>query len=246
MSIFSSMFGGGSNQQQQPPASQQQPPQGQQSNGQPGQTNPPAQQSANPAAPTNVNGSNTPPDPTAVYAKMWENNPNKPDAAPSLRIDDKVLNEVSSSLKFSRNAPPELLQKAMSGDMASMMEMMDWTAQQAYKHAMQHQSVLTDQFVGQREDFQQKGFGKAVQQELTMNNLFAGESGKALPDYAKRQFSDAAKRFAAANPDASPQEVADATKEYFRNMAALAGGGTPTQQQEQKPAPMDWDKWASS
>jgi hypothetical protein len=246
MGIFDTMFGGN----KQPAQGQQQPPQGQQApTGQQGQTNPPAQQSANPAAPTNVDGSNTPADPTAVYAKMWENSTNKPDVAPSLRIDGKVLDDVSSSLKFSRNAPPELMQKAMSGDMQSMVDLMEWNAQQAYKHAMQHQSALTDQFVGQREEFQQKGFGKAVQQELTMNSLFGGETGKALPDYAKRQFSDAAKRFAAANPDASPQEVAEATKEYFRNMASLAGGSPSNgQQQEQntQARTVDWDSWADS
>lgn len=248
MGVFSSMFGGGSSgqSQQQPPQGQQQPPQ-QQQNSQP-PTNSPAPTSDNPAAPTNVNGSNVPADPTAVYAKMWENSTGKPNTAPSLHIDDKVLDQVAGGMKFTQKAPPELMQKAMTGDMTAMMEMMDWTAQQAYRSAMAHQSALTNQFVGQREEFQQKGFGKAVQQELTMNSLFASETGKPLPDYAKRQFSDAAKRYSEANPDATPQEVAAATKDYFRNMAALAGGAPSDSQQQQntQQAAIDWDKWADS
>lgn len=250
---FLSMFGGSSNQNQnqgqpqQPNGGQQPNPQGQQGQlqGQPNQ----GQQGPNPSSHSQVSNSDVMGNPADMYAKMWENNPNKTEA-PRLKIDGKVLDEVSGKMDFMQGIPQELMQKATSGDVQSLIQMMGMVAQKAYRSSIEHGSVLTDTFVDQRDAFRDQSTGSAVREELLMQDLFKGADGKPLPTYAKKQIADIAKRLQQANPDASPQEIAESARNYVKEMAKMMSGESSSGSEEQsgmggnKAASMDWDKWA--
>ena len=247
MGILSSLFGSSDNQQQNNQQNQQgnqQGPQGQQQ----GQGNQ-QQQGPNPSSHSQVSGTDTIPDPTAIYSKMWENNPNKTEA-PRLKIDGKVLDEVSGKMDFMQGIPQDLMQKATSGDVNSLIQLMGMVSKNTYRASIEHGSALTDSFVGQRDAFRDQSTGSAVREELLMQDLFKGADGKPLPTYAKKQIADIAKRLQQANPDASPQEIAQSARNYVSEMAKMMSGESSQGSEEQpngggnKAPAMDWDKWA--
>lgn len=237
MSILANMFGTKQPQQQQP----QQPTQGAQG-GQP----------ANPAAPANPGsgnpndkneGTNTVVDPLAAYAKMFDNNTNKqPDAAPTLTLDPEVLNKVSGSMDFMKGVDPALMQRATGGDMTAMFELMNHVGRSAYRTSLEHGGAVTDKFVGAREAHFAKNIPGQVRNELTLNSL-AGPGGASSP-VAKKQLVEIAQRMAAANPDASPADVAASAKQYIADLYNATHPADPASQPTTAGA-VDWDKWLS-
>lgn len=249
MGVFDKFFGGSGQQQTQ----QQQQPNGQPpAQGQPNQQQSQGSQGAqgnNPVAHSNVNNPDPIPDPSALYAKMWENKTDQSEA-PRLRLEGNVLDEVSGKMDFMRDAPQELVQKATSGDVQSLMQLMGWVSQRTYRASIEHSSALTDSFVSQRDAYNAKGTGSAVRSELLMQNLAVGKDGKPLPDYAKKQIADIAKRMQASYPDATPQEIAQSVREYVQGIAGMVSGDPQESNQKQQPSAdqgaFDWDKWANT
>jgi len=234
------------------PVQQQQPAQNNQSQQQPGGgqgPNSPAQQSVqgtqpngNPTPNSNVNGSNQAVDPMAAYATMFTNDPNKQgEAAPSFSIDGKVLDTVTGQLDFTKNVPPDLMQKAMGGDMKSFMDIMNHVGREAYRNSLTHSSAMTDKFVGMREEYNGKRLPSLVREELTMGEITGG-AGTQSP-IVRQQLVEIAKKYQAANPDASPQQVAAAAKQYVADLyGALNPNANQPQQNTQNQA-VDWDKY---
>lgn len=206
----------------------------------------PAAPSPNPGAPTNVDGSNTPADPTALYAKMWENGTSPSNEPPALKYDPKVLDQVSGSMDFMKGIDPALMQKATSGDISALMQVIQQSNQQAYRASLEHNGAVVDNFIGRREQHLSKGLPELVRGELTRGALFdGGEGGSQLPAFAKQQLADTAKRIAAAHPDASPQQVAAAARKYFTDMNdAVNQPAASKKQNDGAPGTFDWDSWA--
>jgi len=219
--------GGGTPQGSQQPAQQSQ--QGQQPNG-------------NPTPNSNINGSNQAVDPMAAYATMFTNDPNKQgDVAPSFSIDPKVLDTVTGQMDFMQGVDPQLMQKAMSGDMQSFMDIMNHVGRQSYRQSLQHSSSLTDKFVGMREEFSGKKLPGMVRQELTLGEI-TGNSGTTSAT-ARQQLVEIAKRYQAANPDASPQQVAAAAKQYVADLYNSINPENNQQQQNNQSQGTNWDEY---
>lgn len=216
------------------------------------QTDPNAgkQPNGQPTPNSNVNGSNEIPDPMAAYAKMWDTPQGQQDAPPSLNLDSKILDQVAGNMDFMQGVDPELMQKAQTGDMQAIMQMMNAVARNAYRTSLQHSSALTDKFVGVREESFSKRVPNVVREELTLNTLNGGDTSGMSPT-ARKQLAVIAKQFQAQNPDASPSEVAAAAKKYVSDLymqlnPQAAGGQAAGGSQQQSNEPFDWDKWADS
>lgn len=220
MSMFSSMFAP-------KPAASQVP--------QPAQA--PAQGA--PAAPQGQmpGSSQTPPNPLDAYAKIFEPAKDAPETPPTFSIDPKTLNDVSGSLDFTKSVNPELMQKAMTGDAQSMIQMMNMVGQQAYQAALSHSSSLTDRFVGARSEFDKKQIGSGVKKELTSQAL------SSIPNYShpvvRNQLNMLAGQIAAANPEYAPEQVAQTAQKMLQDLASAI---SPQQQQEdsQQSKETDW------
>lgn len=197
-----------------------------------------------PAGDTQNNQSNNNPDPSAMFAKMWDNANKQVDAPPSLKMDDKILGEVAGSLDFMKSAPPELVQKALKGDVESLMGLLAHQGREIYATTMRHSAAVTDAFGAQQTKYQQDKFSQGVRKELTMSNLFEGMEGK-VPDFAKSQLTDIATRFQSANPDASPAEVRAAVKDYVNMIAGIANPSKSNASSQANQEGTDWDAWAS-
>ena len=211
-----------------------------------------SQQPSGQQVPNNkVNGTNEPTDPLAAYQGMWNNNPNQQqqDQVPSFNLDDKVVGQVASSLDFMQGVDPAVMQKAQTGDMQAIMELINHAGRQAYSMSLRHGSALTDKFVGMREEHFSKRVPNVVRDELTMGAL-GGNDGAKMSPVARKQLAEIAKKYQQANPDASPQEVAAAARKYvedlYSHLNPQASQANQQGGQQQSTEPFDWDKWADS
>lgn len=190
--------------------------------------------------PSGQQGENT--DPFAKFSKMYDN-PSNPEAPPSFSLDDKILSEVAGSQDFMKGINPELMQKATSGDVNALLEIVHNVGRNAYKASLSHTGKLTEGFVSSRESFNEKGFGKKVRGELTANAL-AGTPSFQNP-VVRKQLIKIAEGLQAQHPDAAPEEIANMAKEF---VAELSKAIMPAQQgqgqgNQGSPDEVDYNKW---
>lgn len=198
------------------------------------------------------NGSNDNQDPLAAYSKLWENAAGgNSEVAPVFNLDPKILNDVTSTQKFTEGVNPELVQRATSGDMNAMMEVINSVAQNAYKASLSHGSHLTGKFVEARSAYDSRKTAPQVKSQLVSQAL------SSMPNYnhpaVKKQVDSVAEGIQRQNPDATPDQVAKMTKEYFTAMmmatglipASNQGNGNGNQGQGQQGVSTDWENWLS-
>lgn len=190
-----------------------------------------------------VPGSNeTPENPLDIYSKMFENAAKNSDIqAPDFSLDPKVVNEVSSKLDFTKEVSPELMEKALGGDTKALLSVIQQTSQNAYKAALQHGTALTDTFVKQRSDYDQKTINSGVRRELTSHAL--SEAPNFNHPVVRQELNRVAAQFAKANPDASPQEIAKSAQQYLTDLSSALN---PSAKPAQAEGEMDWAKYLNS
>lgn len=197
-----------------------------------------------------VNGNNQNPEnktqvnPLDSFSKMWDTPTTESDVTPSFTLDPKVLDTVSSQQDFMKGIPPELMQRAQGGDFNAMMEIMQHTTRNAYKSALEHSGLLTDKFVGAREAHNEKGFSRKVKGELTQGELAN------TPNYShptvRKQLTDIASKLQAQHPDASPQEIAQMSKDYLQELVNAINPPKDEAITNATKGPTDWDAyWAA-
>lgn len=189
----------------------------------------------------NPNGINTPVNPMDAYANMFASKADDgSNAPPSLSLSDEALGKVLPSLNFSQDVPQELMDKALTGDAKSLIEIMTHVSRNAYKTSMQHNAAVTNQFVSSRSDYDLKnGVSNQVRSGLTAQEL------STIPNYShpvvRVEVDRVANAFQAQHPDASPQQVAQATSKYF---ADLTAGMQPVDTNAAKPkGTTDWGNY---
>lgn len=191
------------------------------------------QQPGQPGQPNNPNAKvNEPANPLDVYSKMFDN-PSNTEAAPSFSIDPKVMDQVVGSQDFMQGVDPELMQKATSGDTQALLQLINHSTRNAYRAAIEHGGVLTDKFVGAREQHSQKGFSSRVKQELTTNAL--SKTPNFQHPVVRKQLTEVAQRLQSQHPDASPEEIAEMSKDYLTQLAGALNPEDPSKKGGNKP-----------
>lgn len=204
------------NQQQQPANNQQQNNQQQQNPA--GKANEPGNNGGgNQGNPDPNAGTNKPADPWSNYSKMFDNSTTEADTPPAFNIDPKTLSDVASQQDFMKGLDPELMQRATSGDMSAMMEIMHNVSRNAYRTSIEHSGLLTDKFVGAREAHSAKGLGSRVKQELTDSHLANTPNFK--HPVVRQQLKEVATRLQRQHPDASAEEIAQMSRDYITQLA---------------------------
>lgn len=161
-------------------------------------------------------GSNVQVNPLDAYTKLFDNTNKNTEVAPVFSLDPKVLGEVSASMDFTQGISPELMQQAQGGDTKALIQMMQHVGRQAYQSAMNHNTTLTDKFVGARSAYDLKSVGSKVKSELTSSAL-AGAPNANHP-VVKQELTRIANALQAEHPDSSPQQIAEAAQKYFADM----------------------------
>ena len=179
--------------------------------------------------------------PLDIYAETFENARKSSDIqAPSFKLDSKVLNDVSKTMDFTKGIAPDLLEKALGGDVKALMGVMQAVGQNSYSASLEHATALTDTHLGQRAEFESARVNKGVRSQLTNDAL------SSTPNYdhpvVKQELNRVANQFAAANPDASPAQIAKAAQKYMTDLH-MAMNPSKTAEQQQKDGEMDWSKY---
>ena len=182
--------------------------------------------------------------PLDVYKKMFENNTSSELEAPSFKLDPKVLGDVSSKMDFTRGIQQETLQKATSGDVSALMDIIKKVGQNSYRAAIEHNTALTDTFINQRGDFENKKLERGVKQQLTSSAL--SETANYNHPVIKAELNRVANQFSSSNPDASPQEIAKAAKKYIDDLYTAMNPSTKKDGDNSEEGEMDWSKYLSA
>lgn len=183
------------------------------------------------------------PNPLDIYKQMLENaGKDSGNTAPSFSIDPKILDDVAGSMDFTQGVSKELMEKAGTGDVASMMELIQATSRNAYKAALSHQAKLTDTHLAQRSTFDTTKIDGRIRAGLV------GAQLSSVANYshpvARQELNRAAEAYATAHPDASPQQVAAAAHQYLTDLASALNPTTTVAGKDSKGDNLEMD-WAS-
>lgn len=183
--------------------------------------------------------------PLDIYSKMFDNAANNSDIqAPTFKLDPKVLGDVSSKMDFTRGINQEILSKATNGDVSALMDIIKTVGQNAYKASLEHSTSLTDTFLTQRGEFEGKQVAKGVKNQLTSNEL------SNAPNYShpvvKAELNRVAAQMSAANPDASPQEIAKAAQQYINDLSSALNPKTSSNSPSNGNGDFDWTKYLTN
>lgn len=184
--------------------------------------------------------------PLDIYKQMWEDaGKGSTIKAPEFKLDAEAVGKVASNMDFTKGLDAELLTKATGGDVNSLLEIIKKVGQNSYRAAIEHSSSLTDTFISKRSDYERSQINDGVREQLTTSAL-ANTPNFSHP-VIKQELTRIAKGFASANPDASPQEVADLAKKYMTDLHTAMNPTDPnakTNKDGTKASDvMDWDKY---
>jgi len=208
----------------------------------------PAQPAAQPQAPTkqaatlpnDAGNTNTPVDPLAPFAKMYDVG-TEANTPPQFALDDKALSTAASSLNIMQGVDPALMQRAEQGDSKAIMQLIEHAGRQAYQNALSHSSVLTGKFTEAREAFNNKDFSGKVKSELTVNAM-TGMANFNHP-VVRKELIKVAKDMQSQHPDASPQEVAEMAKTYITELSRAVNPTSSQNSSKNEPQATDWDNF---
>lgn len=182
-----------------------------------------------------------PVNPLDAYAKLFDNSTQPKDAPPVFALDPKILGEAASSMNFTQGIPQELMAKATSGDANALIEMMNLVARNSYQSALSHGTSLTDKFVTARSEYDSKGVGNKITQQLTSSAL--ADTPNFQHPVVKAEFTRIANAFQSQNPDSSPAEIAKATRDYMQNLHTAMNPESKTKGAAAAQAPTNWEAW---
>ena len=258
--FFANLFGGGAPQQQGLPQQGSQGPQGApQPNVQPAQpfqqlsgNQQPQPQPGTQGAQPNNGGDQKPVSPLDAFSGLWQTAKN-PDGTPKeppkdpweeplLAADPAKIMESASKYDFMRSVPPELLQKATSGDIQSLMQIINHVGQQALGVGAQLSSASIEHSgKGIKDRFERSFDGRFKQASLSnlpsKNPILQHEAAAPMLRMIREQAQ-------AANPQWTPEQVADYAEQYLTQFATSLSPGKQTEQQNGNGEP-DWLSWVS-
>lgn len=233
MGIMDSIFGGV--QRQQPVQNQQQQPQQVAPSQAPGgqnnlansvvANNPPGTTGPRAASDANLPANGDKKAPLDEFAKIWE-----PPAADGKvkdlskftrpRLDSARLNEGVGKMSFTQGLDPQLVQKALNGDAEAFMQALDHVGRQSFSNSFQ----AAERYQGQMLDSYDQSVNARIPKEvgrMESRNLLQ-QANKNLDHPAVMPLLEVVrKQMEQAYPDATPAEIAEASKKYLTQVGGL-------------------------
>lgn len=191
--------------------------------------------------------------PLDKFNNIWQNPTQNgqpqvdPFSQPLLNADPAKIAEAARSHDFKQSIPQELLQKAMSGDAQSMIEIINNVGQQALTVAAQL-STATAEFAGKNV---QQRFDQVFPDRFRKHQLGAIKPSNPVLEHPNAQpmLRMLREQAAANNPTWSPDQVAKWAEDYLME---FSGQLSPQQQPQQQSGnggagnSQDWDEWVGS
>jgi hypothetical protein len=182
------------------------------------------------------------PDPMDIYAKMFEKSAAvQTEGPPAFNLDSNTLQEVSSKMDFMKGVPQELLQKAQTGDVASLLELMQHTNRNAYAAALDHGTRLTDTHLNRRGEYDRNAVNSSVKTSL-LDQAVSSQANLKNP-LVKQEVARIAREFAKSSPDANPSEIVQQAMNYFNDIHAAITPQSRQAEQGKAGQIQDWDAY---
>lgn len=221
---------------------QSQQNQQQQGNGQQQQGNQP-QGAGNQGA---TNDPETMQNPLDVYKGLWsdaaptgpDGKPIQPKEPPAFKLDPKTISEAAGKIDFMSGLPDDVTAKLQQGTIDSdvLSQVVNHVGRNAYARAMEHNSTLTDRFVGMRLNHEQQGLPGQVNKLLAKSKVLANPAIQANPAL-REHYDHITERLATKFPDQSADWIAEMANKYFADMVKALGGNEESQPIQDGTAP---------
>jgi hypothetical protein len=206
----------------------------------------------NNTVPNAGNTPNTEKSPLDNYAKLWD----KPEGAtspsptlvPALNMDPQKLRENAAKIDFVSQISSEQIQKAMSGDAAAFMQVINQATQLGFAQSVAASAEVTKQsLTSAQTSLNDKILPAAIRNQQITEAM--REANPAFDNPAVAPLLSSLKdQFAAKYPTAAPSEIAKMAKDYLAGTAELITGQKVTQEsgapKSQLARPQeDWEKF---
>lgn len=236
--------------QQQQPQQQPQQPQPQQPQNGPGSS----MQQGGFAPPAGGTAPAPQSSPLDGFAELWKTNANSdptgsedPFTQPLFSTDPAKIREAASQMNFLNAVPPELMQKAMSGnEPQAFMQVMNVVAQQALATALQVSTQTVEQAgskIGERFNKTLPGRFKDLQINSSQpsNPVLSHPAVQPMLSMVRNQIK-------MSNPDATPQQVNQMAEDYLSKFASALSpeASEPSGQGSNAGDSFNWEDWATS
>lgn len=196
--------------------------------------------------PADQSNPNPPQSPLEIMEQAWQTKPNDKGDAPDLTLSasQELLDKVVPQLRLTDSIPAELMERVNNGDGSAMMEAINLVGQTTYKSAMQHAMTLVNHNLEARQSTLPELINSQVQSSLTNQAVTSGDMPNANNPTVKRELQRVAQQFRDANPSASPQDIAAATRNYFTELQTAMTQAPASQQPQVNDS--EWESWLDS
>lgn len=172
-----------------------------------------------------------PDNPTDLFAGLF-NTPSQQNtkAPPKFTLPREKIMEAAGKQDFLADLPEDLRNNLNSDGgltVENISAMMHHVARNAYARAVEHNSSLTDHYVNARLTHEQENLPTQLRSLMAKNRTVANTDNPVVREH----LAFISERIASQFPDASEEEIADMSREYFTTMAReINPNGFNTQQ----------------
>ena len=159
---------------------------------------------------------------TDLYAGLYEAPKEESKRqAPQFNLTPDAISKAAGKMDFMANLPPELAEKVKSSngsfDFETLSALINHAGRTAYSRAMEHGTALTGNFVEARVQHERQGLPEHLRTYLAKSRTL----GKKQIDnpVVREHMALISERIANKFPDATEDEIAELTHEYFTTMA---------------------------
>lgn len=154
---------------------------------------------------------------------------------PLFELDPAKFQERVGQMDFASGLQPELVQKALGGDVQAFVEVLNAVGRKSYAESVQLGTRLTEAGVNQRVTQLQSVLPTTLRSEQVRTHLAGNEQSAALlhPSIAP-VLMQVQQQFEAAYPQASAADISKMVTNYFGTVAKQVAGGAPQPSQEQQ------------
>lgn len=191
-------------------------------------------------------------DPLEKFSTIWDKDPKalaKPNPVPNIKPTSEQLNAAVAGLDFTKTVAPELMEKALKGDTASLMQVINTTAQQTLAAASgTTANIVTEALTAMNKKYEDEiipGILRAHNSRTEIskaNPIFDDPASKPMLAYFEAQLQS---KF----PTATAAEHAEMAKEYLVGFTQKFAKGEGKELTDIPKAPVnakgetDWDAW---
>jgi len=197
--------------------------------------------------PTPASVSNVPPEINSLDAMQFlvdNGSTAEGDAPKAIDVEGllkpEALSKIASSIDFSSGVAPDLITKIQGGDLTALPELLQVVGQNAYTQSMSHASLLSNRVMDSKFDVQASTLPDTINNAITSKQTSAAIPGAGDPvvDMVVGNLSSSIK---AKYPMATPDQVANMTRQAMAQLNATMNPAAPTPAQQREQDAMNWD-----